>query len=123
MVEDAPLQIGKYTFRSRLFVGTGKYPSIPVMQAAHAAPRAGREECLAAVWVEVLKDRVPGGQVGRHDNFFSLGGDSLLAIRIVNRAREVGLVFTVLQLFERSHQRLGNISPAIRAKPSRHTYR
>jgi aryl carrier-like protein len=41
------------------------------------------------------------GKVGRRDNFFALGGDSLLAIRIVNRAREVGLVFTVLQLFER----------------------
>jgi len=34
------LQIGKYTFTSRLFVGTGKYPSIPVMQAAHAASGA-----------------------------------------------------------------------------------
>src|ERR1035441_5341912 len=40
MLEDAPLQIGKYTFRSRLFVGTGKYPSIGVMQAAHAASGA-----------------------------------------------------------------------------------
>jgi thiazole synthase len=35
MLEDTPLTIGTYTFRSRLIVGTGKYPSIPVMQAAH----------------------------------------------------------------------------------------
>jgi thiazole synthase len=34
------LIIGKYTFNSRLFVGTGKYPSIPVMQAAHEASGA-----------------------------------------------------------------------------------
>jgi thiazole synthase len=34
------LHIGKYTFDSRLFVGTGKHPSIPVMQAAHAASGA-----------------------------------------------------------------------------------
>jgi thiazole synthase len=47
MVEDAPLQIGKYTFRSRLFVGTGKYPSIPVMQAAHAA--SGAEVVTVAI--------------------------------------------------------------------------
>jgi thiazole synthase len=40
IIEDTPLQIGKYTFRSRLIVGTGKYPSIPVMQAAHAASGA-----------------------------------------------------------------------------------
>jgi thiazole synthase len=36
MLDDTPLTIGAYTFRSRLIVGTGKYPSIPVMQAAHA---------------------------------------------------------------------------------------
>ena len=34
------LTIGKYTFASRLFVGTGKYPSLDVMQAAHAASGA-----------------------------------------------------------------------------------
>ena len=45
--QDAPLQIGKYTFRSRLFVGTGKYPSIPVMQAAHAA--SGAEVVTVAI--------------------------------------------------------------------------
>jgi aryl carrier-like protein len=49
-----------------------------------------------------LKDRIgPDGRIGRHDNFFALGGNSLLAIRIVTRAREAGLVLTVLQLFER----------------------
>ena len=47
MLEDAPLQIGKYTFRSRLFVGTGKYPSIPVMQAAHEA--SGAEVVTVAI--------------------------------------------------------------------------
>ena len=34
------LHIGAYTFESRLFVGTGKYPSIPIMQAAHEASGA-----------------------------------------------------------------------------------
>ncbi len=34
------LHIGNYRFDSRLFVGTGKYPSIPVMQAAHEASGA-----------------------------------------------------------------------------------
>lgn len=40
MLDDLPLVIGGYTFHSRLIVGTGKYPSIPVMQAAHAASEA-----------------------------------------------------------------------------------
>jgi thiazole synthase len=47
MQEDAPLRIGRYEFRSRLFVGTGKYPSIPVMQAAHAA--SGAEVVTVAI--------------------------------------------------------------------------
>ncbi len=34
------LKIGKYEFTSRLIVGTGKYPSIEIMQAAHAASGA-----------------------------------------------------------------------------------
>jgi thiazole synthase len=47
MTEDAPLQIGSFTFRSRLIVGTGKYPSIPVMQAAHDA--SGAEMVTVAI--------------------------------------------------------------------------
>ncbi len=34
------LRIGKYEFHSRLFVGTGKYPSLDVMQQAHIASGA-----------------------------------------------------------------------------------
>ena len=41
------ITIGKYTFRSRLFVGTGKYPSLEVMQAAHAA--SGAEVVTVAI--------------------------------------------------------------------------
>ncbi|HXF35517.1 MAG TPA: thiazole synthase, partial [Candidatus Acidoferrales bacterium] len=44
---DQPLVIGKYEFRSRLIVGTGKYPSMEVMQAAHAA--SGAEMVTVAI--------------------------------------------------------------------------
>jgi thiazole synthase len=37
---DSPLRIGSYEFRSRLIVGTGKYPSLEVMQRAHEASGA-----------------------------------------------------------------------------------
>jgi thiazole synthase len=37
---DASLRIGSYEFRSRLIVGTGKYPSLEVMQRAHEASGA-----------------------------------------------------------------------------------
>ena len=39
-MENDILKIGKYEFGSRLIVGTGKYPSIEVMQAAHIASGA-----------------------------------------------------------------------------------
>src|SRR5271165_3717206 len=38
--QDEPLRIGRYEFRSRLIVGTGKYPSMEAMQRAHDASGA-----------------------------------------------------------------------------------
>jgi thiazole synthase len=47
MREDSTLRIGKHELSSRLIVGTGKYPSIDVMQAAHAA--SGAEMVTVAI--------------------------------------------------------------------------
>ncbi|MEV0143625.1 amino acid adenylation domain-containing protein [Nonomuraea sp. NPDC050733] len=47
------------------------------------APATPVEQAIAAIWQEVL-----GGQVGRHDNLFDLGGHSLNATRIASRLRE-----------------------------------
>ncbi len=51
--------------------------------AEYVAPRPGVQEELAAIWSEVLD--VP--RVGALDNFFDLGGNSLLALRLVSRIR------------------------------------
>ncbi|HEU0078864.1 MAG TPA: amino acid adenylation domain-containing protein, partial [Longimicrobiaceae bacterium] len=66
--------------------------------AGYEAPRTPAEEVLAAVWAEVLG--VP--RVGVHDNFFAAGGDSILAVRVVARARERGVELSVADLFETS---------------------
>lgn len=56
----------------------------PALDTAFEAPRTPIEEALARIWREVLGlDRV-----GIHDAFLELGGDSLLASRIVARAVE-----------------------------------
>ncbi len=60
------------------------------------APRGAAEEILAAVWRQVLGLE----RVGVHDSFFRLGGDSILSIQIVARARQAGLVVTPRQIFE-----------------------
>jgi thiazole synthase len=49
------LRIGKYAFRSRLFVGTGKYPSLEVMQQAHIA--SGAEVVTVAIRRMHLDDK------------------------------------------------------------------
>ena len=41
---DSPLLLGTYTFRSRLFLGTGKYASYPLMREALAVSTQQRPE-------------------------------------------------------------------------------
>ncbi len=52
--QEDTLQLGKYTFNSRLFVGTGKYPSMEVMR--HALEASGAEVVTVAVRRLSLKD-------------------------------------------------------------------
>jgi amino acid adenylation domain-containing protein/non-ribosomal peptide synthase protein (TIGR01720 family) len=60
------------------------------------APRTPEEETLAEIWGGLLGVE----RVGVHDNFFRLGGDSILGIQVVARARQAGLVITPRQIFE-----------------------
>ncbi|WP_223198416.1 non-ribosomal peptide synthetase [Solihabitans fulvus] len=64
---------------------------------SYLAPRTEHEEILAQVWAEVLGLE----WVGVHDNFFDLGGDSILSIQLVARARQRGLTVTSKQVFLR----------------------
>jgi amino acid adenylation domain-containing protein/non-ribosomal peptide synthase protein (TIGR01720 family) len=62
----------------------------------YEAPRTPLEERLAAIWAEVLGvDRV-----GIDDDFFDLGGDSVLAIRMVARASEAGIHLSARHLLD-----------------------
>ena len=59
-------------------------PGLPRQDEEHVAPRNAVEEALAAIWCEVLDvDRV-----GVHDNFFQLGGHSLMATQVQSRIRQ-----------------------------------
>lgn len=63
---------------------------------ASQLPHTEIEEKLASIWAKVL--HVPA--VGVRDNFFDLGGDSILGIQIVSRAAKAGLHITPRQLFQ-----------------------
>ncbi|MET7798190.1 amino acid adenylation domain-containing protein [Streptomyces decoyicus] len=70
----------------------------------YVAPRDETEGILAAVWAEVLGVE----RVGIHDNFFHLGGDSILSIQVISRARQEGLQVTSKLLF--LHQSIAALS-------------
>ncbi|CAG9164010.1 non-ribosomal peptide synthase/polyketide synthase [Cupriavidus pampae] len=73
----------------------------PQAQArAYEAPQGEVEQALAAVWAEVLGVE-RAGQIGRHDNFFERGGDSIVSLQIVSKARRAGWKITPRQMFER----------------------
>uniref|UniRef100_UPI00202EC1D3 condensation domain-containing protein n=1 Tax=Rhodococcus sp. MSC1_016 TaxID=2909266 RepID=UPI00202EC1D3 len=73
--------------------------ALPEPELVHRPQRPARtaaEETLASVFAEVLGIE----RVGYDDSFFALGGDSILSIRLVSRAKSRGLVFTPQQVFE-----------------------
>ncbi|MBB4685798.1 non-ribosomal peptide synthetase [Amycolatopsis jiangsuensis] len=61
------------------------------------APRTPRESLFVDLFAELL--RLPSA--GAEDSFFALGGDSILSLQLVSRARDAGLLVTPRQVFER----------------------
>ncbi|MFI6511951.1 amino acid adenylation domain-containing protein [Streptosporangium sp. NPDC050855] len=65
--------------------------------AGRVAPRDATELLLTGIWAEVLG--VETDRIGVEDNFFDLGGDSLLSMQVVHRARRAGLRVSPKDLF------------------------
>ncbi|MGB3802272.1 MAG: amino acid adenylation domain-containing protein [Lewinella sp.] len=60
-------------------------------------PSNATEETLLTIWREVLGQE----DIGVTDNFFALGGDSILSIRILARARRAGIELPATAIFDR----------------------
>jgi acyl carrier protein len=58
--------------------------SRPELEQVYTAPRSEAEWAIAEVWKEALQVE----EVGIHDNFFDLGGHSLLLIQVRNHLAE-----------------------------------
>lgn len=60
------------------------------------APRNATEKTIARIWAEIFSL----DEVGIHDNFFDLGGDSILSIQIASRTNQAGIYLGPNQVFE-----------------------
>lgn len=73
-----------------------------------ADPRGTTEQLVAATWADLLGVE----HVGVDANFFDLGGDSLMATRMVSRLRSQGLDITLQEFFE--HQTVAEVAHVAR---------
>ena len=77
------------------------------IEATYEAPTTPLEEELARIWASVLGLE----RVGRSNNFFELGGDSIKGIQVVARANEVGIHMEPRLMFQ--YQTIAELSQAL----------
>jgi len=72
-----------------------RYPR-PALANEYEAPRSQTERKLVEIWQSLLGIE----PIGVRDNFFDLGGDSVLGIQVAARANQAGLRLSPRQAFE-----------------------
>jgi amino acid adenylation domain-containing protein len=76
----------------------------PELEQKYEPPKNFVEEALIAIWTEALGIE----RIGIHDTFFSLGGDSILSVRVLALAKGKGIHISLQQLFQ--HQTIYELS-------------
>src|SRR5947209_6031799 len=104
MLEELPLSPNGKLDRKRL---PAPESARPELEEAYAPARSPQEEILVGIWSQVLGLE----QVGIHDNFFALGGDSIRSIQVLALAQQRGLACSLLQLFR--HQTIASLALAL----------
>ncbi|MGN9810963.1 amino acid adenylation domain-containing protein [Micromonospora sp. BQ11] len=97
---------GKVDRRALAAIPWQQYAATP--RTNYVAPRNHVEEQLAEIWGTVLGVAEP---VSIHDNFFALGGDSIVSLQVIFRAKQLGLHFSVKQLFQ--YQTIAELGPLV----------
>jgi amino acid adenylation domain-containing protein/non-ribosomal peptide synthase protein (TIGR01720 family) len=69
--------------------------SVTNIQEQYVAPSNSIQQELTSIWSEVLKIK----QISVHDNFFRIGGDSIISIQLVAKARQRKLYFKAKDVF------------------------
>jgi amino acid adenylation domain-containing protein len=80
----------------------------PALAEAFVAPRTPAEKSLAAIWTKLLGVN----RIGINDNYFELGGDSLLATQLASQVRSVfEIELPLVELFR--HPTLAEMATSI----------
>ncbi len=96
MIPQAVLQHESLPRTSTGKIVLSKLP-VPEVRTSSEPPEGERENALATIWREALGRE----EIGRHEDFFDLGGDSLTAMLVVSRIRrDMKLGAELLDLFE-----------------------
>ncbi|MEV0938463.1 amino acid adenylation domain-containing protein [Streptomyces phaeochromogenes] len=106
MVPVAFMVLGRLPLTVNGKVDRGALPAPEFVSGVGRGPRSGVEEVLCSLFAEVLGlDRV-----GVADSFFDCGGDSIMAIQLVSRARRAGWVLSARDVFQHpSVERLARV--------------
>ncbi|MCI3275396.1 amino acid adenylation domain-containing protein [Streptomyces cylindrosporus] len=75
--------------------------------STHEPPRTEPEKVLCALFAEVLGLE----RIGVHDDFFELGGDSIVSVRLADRARRAGLGLSPRDVF--THRTPAGLAAAV----------
>jgi amino acid adenylation domain-containing protein len=91
MLESLPL-----TLNGKLDAKSLPAPATASWQLGHVAPRSELEWRLCEIWQSILHL----DKVGVTESFFSIGGDSILSLKVVGEARKIGMALGVKDLFQ-----------------------
>lgn len=87
---------------SRGALRTGSLPPppwLPPREFPYEPPASPTEEALVELWADALGRSAEQKPIGRRDNFFDLGGDSLLIVHVCQKAKSRGLPLEPLLFF------------------------
>ena len=73
------------------------------LETDFVAPESDVQKQLVSIWEEILNF----SPISVHDNFFEIGGDSILSIQVISKARNLGIMLSANQLFE--HQTIAEL--------------
>ncbi|MCL9798049.1 phosphopantetheine-binding protein, partial [Frankia sp. AgKG'84/4] len=82
--------------------------------AGEAKARRGPANAIEAALVTAFTSVLGGNKVGVDDDFFALGGDSIVAMRLVTRIRAAGYTVSPKQLF--AHRTPATLAPVVKRR-------